>query len=130
MSTEQVIAAAREVLACKKLDSEVERAKIVNWAGGRTHTPESLRLFENYCNRIRPAWETLERALAAHDAEAPRDGESLWIWKNGDHYLVFRHLYPCFEPGGDPMVLGNPVGRAVFKLSFDRATPPTTEKAP
>lgn len=53
----------------------------------------------------------------------PTEGEKLWLWKNGDHFLAFRHLYPCFEPGGDPMTLGEPVGYAVFKGSHDRSEP-------
>lgn len=52
---------------------------------------------------------------------APQDGMQFWLWKNGDHFLAFTHLYPCFTPGGDPMVLGEPVGRAVFRRSFDRS---------
>jgi hypothetical protein len=52
---------------------------------------------------------------------APGHGEKLWLWKNGDHFLAFRHLYPCFTPGGDPMTLGEPVGYAVFKESHDRS---------
>ena len=110
MGTEQIIAAAREVLA--KTPFIVFSTKNLEFSA------------------LAEAVKMLRSALDVHDAEAPRDGESLWIWRNGDHYLAFRHLYPCVEPGGDPMVLGNPVGRAVFKLSFDRATPPTTEKAP
>jgi hypothetical protein len=50
-------------------------------------------------------------------------GEKLWLWKNGDHYLAYRHLYPCFTPGGDPMTLGEPVGYALIRESHDRATP-------
>lgn len=48
------------------------------------------------------------------------EGEKLWLWKNGDHFLAFRHLYPCFEPDGDPMTLGEPVGYAIFKKSHNR----------
>jgi hypothetical protein len=50
------------------------------------------------------------------------DGDFLWLWKNGDHYLAFRHEYPCFEPGGDPMTFGQPFGRAIFTRSYDRAS--------
>jgi len=58
-----------------------------------------------------------------------QDETTLWLWKNGDHYLAFEHLYPCFTPGGDPMTLGEPFGRAVFKVSHDRATPPADRAA-
>jgi hypothetical protein len=44
----------------------------------------------------------------------------LWLWKNGDQFLAFAHEYPCFEPGGDPMTLGEPAATAIFKTSFDR----------
>jgi hypothetical protein len=59
------------------------------------------------------------------ETAAVSDGQTLWLWQNGDHMLAFTHLYPCFTPGGDPMTLGEPVGRAVFKASYDRA--PTGE---
>lgn len=64
------------------------------------------------------AWERARSALSGYQ---PTEGEKLWLWKNGDHFLAFRHLYPCFEPGGDPMTLGEPVGYAVFKGSHDRS---------
>jgi hypothetical protein len=47
--------------------------------------------------------------------------QKLWLWKNGDHYLAFEHEYPCYEPGGDPMVFGEPSATAIFKPSFDRS---------
>lgn len=88
----------------------------------------SLEVARNKAKRI---YEEARAALAAHVVEAaqterrqmadPQDGMQFWLWKNGDHFLAFTHLYPCFTPGGDPMVLGEPVGRAVFKRSFDRA---------
>lgn len=58
------------------------------------------------------------------------DGTKLWLWKNGDHYLAFTHEYPCFEPGGDPMTLGNPAATAVFKTSYDRAQHDTASATP
>lgn len=71
----------------------------------------------------------LNRMMAALSAShsAPQagavltDGQELWLWRNGDHMLAFQHLYPCFTPGGDPMTLGEPTGRAVFRLSQARA---------
>jgi hypothetical protein len=36
----------------------------------------------------------------------------LWLWRNGDHYWAFDKEYPCYEEGGDPMTLGEPVGWA------------------
>lgn len=62
-----------------------------------------------------------EAAQAEPQMVAPQDGMQFWLWKNGDHFLAFTHLYPCFTPGGDPMVLGEPVGRAVFRRSFHRS---------
>ncbi|WP_428414442.1 hypothetical protein [Methylibium sp.] len=56
------------------------------------------------------------------------DGEQLWMWQNGDHFLAFRHLYPCFSPGGDPMTLGEPFGRAIFKHSHNRQGKPNEQQ--
>lgn len=65
---------------------------------------------------------TLRAELAAIRAQEPMiDGKELWLWQNGDHMLAFEHLYPCFSPGGDPMTLGKPFGKAVFKVSHDRS---------
>lgn len=40
----------------------------------------------------------------------------LWLWKNGDHFWAFQNLYPCHH-NGDPKVLGEPIGYAVFMPS-------------
>lgn len=58
----------------------------------------------------------------------PADGEQLWLWQNGDHFLAFRHLYPCYSPGGDPMTLGEPFGRAIFKHSHNREGKPNEQQ--
>lgn len=79
--------------------------------------------------KAHPGVKALHRAaLATQPAQpdeaqmkAPQDGMQFWLWKNGDHFLAFTHLYPCFTPGGDPMVLGEPVGRALFRRSHDRS---------
>lgn len=60
------------------------------------------------------------RAERAAVPASPNDGDTLWLWKNGDHFLAFTHLYPCYSPGGDPMTLGEPVARAVFRSSHNR----------
>lgn len=80
------------------------------------------------------ACESIYRAMlaavpAAPAAQALTDGDTLWLWRNGDHFLAFRHLYPCYSPGGDPMTLGEPFGRAEFRSSFDRAAPAAAEQA-
>ena len=49
------------------------------------------------------------------------DKQMLWLWKNGDHYLAFDNLYPCFTQGGDPMTLGEPAAKAIFRTSFAAA---------
>jgi hypothetical protein len=41
----------------------------------------------------------------------------LWLWKNGDHYLAFDNPCPCYPDGGDPLVLGEPVGVALLTPS-------------
>lgn len=48
------------------------------------------------------------------------EDKQLWLWRNGDHYLAFEHLYPCYSPGGDPMTLGEPAAVAFFRGSYDR----------
>lgn len=58
----------------------------------------------------------------------PADGEQLWLWQNGDHFLAFRHLYPCYSPNGDPMTLGEPFGRAIFKHSHNREGKPNEQQ--
>lgn len=50
----------------------------------------------------------------------------LWLWKNGDHFWAFDNEYPCYDLGGDPKTLGEPVGWAVLKDSSTReGTTPT-----
>jgi hypothetical protein len=50
-------------------------------------------------------------------------GDRLWLWQDGDRYLAFRHEFPCYSPGGDPMTLGNPAPVIVeFRESHDRAS--------
>ena len=37
--------------------------------------------------------------------------KKLWLWRNGSHeFWAFDNPYPCYEPDGDPMTLGEPVG--------------------
>jgi hypothetical protein len=45
-----------------------------------------------------------------------KDGQKLWLWRNGDHFLAFAHEFPTYG-GGDPMTLGEPVGVAIFRVS-------------
>lgn len=45
-----------------------------------------------------------------------RDGQKLWLWRNGDHFLAFDQEYPTHD-GNDPMTLGEPVGVALFRCS-------------
>lgn len=59
--------------------------------------------------------------VEAAQPPAQADGQKLWLWRNGDHFLAFAHEYPCYEPGGDPMTLGEPAGYALFRQSHDRA---------
>ena len=76
------------------------------------------------------AWQIWQRARVAQSGQRAGvvEGTKLWLWKNGDHYLAYRHLYPCYEPGGDPMTLGEPVGYAEFRESHDRAAAPTQQQ--
>jgi hypothetical protein len=69
--------------------------------------------------RVSNAEKSARAVLAA--TPAVRNGTRLWLWRNGDHFLAFTHLYPCFSPGGDPMTLGEPAAWAEFRASHDRA---------
>lgn len=46
--------------------------------------------------------------------------KKLWLWKNfvdgRPEYWAFDNAYPCY-PNGDPMVIGEPCGYAIFKES-------------
>lgn len=75
---------------------------------------------------LEPIQKALEADPQDFSATQMRDGYKLWLWRNGDHYLAFTHLYPCFTPGGDPMTLGEPTGVAIFRESHDRATKAST----
>jgi hypothetical protein len=58
----------------------------------------------------------------------PKVPAKLWLWKNfvdgRQEYWAFDNLYPCY-PNGDPMVLGEPCGYAIFKPSVN-GRPETT----
>ena len=46
--------------------------------------------------------------------------KKLWLWRNGPHeFWAFDNPYPCYTPDGDPMTLGEPVGYAIFKESYN-----------
>lgn len=60
-------------------------------------------------------WESEATIRAA--LEAKKDEKTLWLWKNGNEIWAFDNQYPCYEPCGDPMVLGEPYATAVFKKS-------------
>lgn len=46
--------------------------------------------------------------------------QRLWLWRNGDHFLAYEHLYPVDE-NGDPLTLGEPIGYALLRPSFGAA---------
>lgn len=76
-----------------------------------------------------PAWHAprllrAARAALAAPPQEPVDGAALWLWRNGDHFLAFKDLYPCESPHGDPLTLGEPAARAIFLASHNRAHPP------
>ena len=71
-----------------------------------------------------------ERADALEAAGLPADGAprpslapqgKLWLWKNfvdgRPEYWAFDNPYPCKPGPGDPLVLGEPCGYALFKES-------------
>lgn len=68
--------------------------------------------------------------LKAAQSASVMAGTKLWLWKNGDHYIAYQHLYPCYSPGGDPMTLGEPCGWAEFRESHDCVAPqPSAQQA-
>jgi hypothetical protein len=66
----------------------------------------------------RPSWKSLPKD--GDDEPDLPEGTKLWLWKDGGRFLAFTHEYPCYTPGGDPMVLGNPTLVAEFRGSYDR----------
>ena len=46
----------------------------------------------------------------------PEAVKKLWLWQNGDHFVAYDNLYPCY-PDGDPRTLGEPIGYALLKES-------------
>lgn len=89
---------------------------------------EGTRAVE-YLRRARAAEKALREAQPA--GMVPLDNDDvLWLWRDGDKMLAFRHLYPCYSPGGDPMTLGEPWGKAIFRHSHDRAASPAQPAAP
>ena len=56
--------------------------------------------------------------------------QKLWLWRNGPYeFWAFDNPYPCYEPGGDPMTLGEPCGYAIFRRSFNGRPDRTEEYA-
>lgn len=110
--------------------AQVEPSPEMLQAGGRVFADmvgapyNDWRHFTDEVRRIYRAMLAAAPEASPLPQGSQTDSEALWLWKNGDHFLAFRHLYPCFEPGGDPMVLGEPFGRAVLKVSFDRKERP------
>jgi hypothetical protein len=95
--------------ALRQARASFDRILRLNWTDRQMNVAQS---------EAKSAITAIDLALAA-PVEQQAD-EPLWLWKNGDHFLAFRHLYPCFTPGGDPMTLGEPFGRAVLRHSHNR----------
>lgn len=38
----------------------------------------------------------------------------LWLWRDSERFLAFDSLFPTMPGGGDPAVLGQPAGYAIF----------------
>ena len=65
-----------------------------------------------------------ELSLLLRDfATKVRAEKKLWLWKNyvdgRPEFWAFDNPFPCREPGGDPLVLGEPVGYALVKESVN-----------
>lgn len=103
------------------------------WEGGAIPEPWGDRWmkYEGEAKRMISLVRQFAPPAASGDSTPPSDpadGEQLWLWRNGDHFLAFRHLYPCYSPGGDPMTLGEPFGRAIFKHSHNREGKPNEQQ--
>jgi len=35
--------------------------------------------------------------------------ELWWVWREDPDWLAYDNEYPCVSPGGDPLVLGEPI---------------------
>ncbi len=57
--------------------------------------------------------------MSDEQAKQWHDGQKIWLWKNGDHFLAYAHEYPCYPDGGDPLVLGEPAGCAILTPSAE-----------
>ena len=51
------------------------------------------------------------------------EGQTLWLWRNGNHFWAFDNPYPCYE-NGDPMTLGEPTTTAILKTNTPRDRKP------
>jgi hypothetical protein len=60
--------------------------------------------------------ERLRRSPVRADRDAVLEVlEKLWLWRDGEgRFLAFRSLFPTMPDCGDPAVLGQPCGYAIF----------------
>jgi len=75
--------------------------------------------------RVDAQFNAVRAALEARTADAGKAGRKLWLWKNGEReYWAFDNLYPCESPNGDPLIIGEPVGYAIYKQSCQASGKP------
>ena len=44
-------------------------------------------------------------------------GRKVWLWREGDQFVVYEHEHPCVPGGGDPLTLGEPVATGMLMPS-------------
>ena len=119
----QALAAGPTFWKCKACGSISEVSGAIvgdNWCSscGACDTMEGFAA----CNPAAMAELLAEMDRLRAEQKALTSGDRLWLWQDGDRYLAFRHEFPCYSPGGDPMTLGNPAPVVVeFRESHDRA---------
>lgn len=124
---------ANALLAAANEKSPTAAAQPVEPMASYSHVTGGARFQQRACDQLPPwAYDVRPEPPAASGDSTPpsdpADGEQLWLWRNGDHFLAFRHLYPCYSPNGDPMTLGEPFGRAIFKHSHNREGKPNEQQ--
>lgn len=73
-----------------------------------------------------PSQRKALRSIAAKKGSlSPRDAPSdehstpglIWLWKNGDHFVAYKHCFPTRMDCGDPCTIGEPWGFAYLHES-------------
>lgn len=100
---------------------EFDRRVRENIAAGLGNITVPCRVMQRFLEDVAMLRQQPARDAAIR-AEPAAEERSLFLWKNfhdgKSEYWAFDNLYPCY-PGGDPMVLGEPCGYVLIKVSVD-----------